>query len=50
MIFGKKILGIVVARSNSKRLKNKNTLKYKKKMLIEKKPLKSTRKDKSKKN
>ena len=35
MIFGKKILGIVVARSNSKRLKNKNTLKYKKKMLIE---------------
>lgn len=35
MIFGKKILGIVAARSNSKRLKNKNILKYKKKMLIE---------------
>jgi CMP-N-acetylneuraminic acid synthetase len=35
VIFGKKILGIVAARSNSKRLKNKNILKYKKKMLIE---------------
>ena len=35
MIFGKKILGVVVARLNSKRLKNKNILKYKKKMLIE---------------
>ena len=35
MIFGKKILGVVVARLNSKRLKNKNILRYKKKMLIE---------------
>ena len=35
MISGKKILGIVVARANSKRLKNKNLLKYKNKTLIE---------------
>ena len=35
MIFGKTILGLVVARSNSKRLKNKNILKYKNKTLIQ---------------
>ncbi len=35
MIFDKKILGLVIARANSKRLKNKNLLKYKNKTLIE---------------
>ncbi len=35
MIFDKRILAIVIARANSKRLKNKNLLKYKNQTLIE---------------